>query len=65
MIKTEKRESIGGVYWMAWVDSHPDNYSLGDTKEKAIAYLKRAIFSRPDIYGHELVLKYCGQESKL
>lgn len=49
---TEQRTTpFGFVYWIAFLPSHPDNYSLGGTREQALEYLLRAIQSRPDIYG--------------
>ena len=51
IVTEERADPHGKKYWMAWLSSNPDNYSLGDTKEQAIAYLRKAIKSRPDIYG--------------
>lgn len=53
-IVTEERTNLyGGKYWVAWLSTHPDNYSLGDTKEQAIAYLKEAVKLYAHIYGGE------------
>lgn len=51
-IITEQRSYPSGhVYWVAYLSTHPGNYSVGNSEDQAEAYLREAVALRPDIFG--------------